>query len=575
MGVGNLYAPENIMILHHITQALKANSLFRRDVDYIVRDGQVSIVDEFTGRVLGGRRYSDGLHQALEAKEGVKIENESQTLASITLQNYFRLYKKLAGMTGTAVTEAVEFHNIYKLGVIVIPTHKQMIRDDQADAVFLDKEDKFNSVIQDIKDCHKKGQPVLVGTIAVETSEYLSYLLNNQGVPHNVLNAKHNSREAEIVKEAGEEGRVTIATNMAGRGTDIKINADVVKKGGLRIIGTERHESRRIDNQLRGRSGRQGDPGSSKFYLSLDDDLMRIFGGEKLKNWMSRIGVEKGESIEHKMISKNIERAQEKVEKHNYEIRKNLLEYDDVLNQQRQVVYDYRREILEGSDKIQDLIREIIVEVVSSMIAVYCPQEKCHADSVAELFDALEKLTGISKDIFSSCEKIEQKNTTDLRSSLVDFLSYEYEQYRSKLPQDIIKEAEKWILLETTDQYWRLHLQTLDRLREGIHLRGYAQKNPVIEYKKEAFAEFANMMKQIKWDIIQRVFRLRPENFTASHVHEIEEDRKKELSEVQATHSSGEKQEGTQTYKREEKKVGRNDPCPCGSGKKYKQCCGK
>jgi preprotein translocase subunit SecA len=575
MGVGNLYAPENILSLHHATQALKAQSLFKRDVDYVIKDNQVLIVDEFTGRVLGGRRYSDGLHQALEAKEGVEIERENQTLASITLQNYFRLYEKLAGMTGTAATEAVEFHNIYKLGVTIIPTHKKMIRDDQPDAIYLDKEDKFKAVIEDIKACHKKGTPVLVGTIAVETSEYLSYLLNAERVPHNVLNAKQHEREAEIVKEAGEPGKITIATNMAGRGTDIKIDHDVVMKGGLRIIGTERHESRRIDNQLRGRAGRQGDPGSSKFYLSLDDDLMRIFAGEKLKRTMTRIGMKKGESIEHSMISKSIERAQEKVEKQNYSIRKNLIEYDDVLNQQRKVIYDYRRSILEGTDKIHELIKEIIVGIIADTIAIYCPQKKCSTESIAELFKALEKLTGLSKEIFDKAQKIKTEDNEQLQRSLIDFLLYEYEQYRNKLPEDIINEAEKWIMLETTDQYWRLHLQTLDRLKEGIHLRGYAQKNPVIEYKKEAFAEFEKMMHQIKWDIIQRIFRLRPENFTASHISEIEHERKKELSEVQASHSDGEKKPKQKTVKRETQKVGRNEPCPCDSGKKYKHCCGK
>ncbi len=572
--VDNIYAPENILILHHATQALKANALFKRDVDYVVKENQVLIVDEFTGRILSGRRYSDGLHQALEAKEGVKIERESQTLASITLQNYFRLYKKLSGMTGTAATEATEFHNIYKLGVNIIPTHKKMIRDDQPDAIYLDKKDKFNAVVEDIKNCHEKGQPVLVGTIAIETSEYVSYLLNKAGVPHNVLNAKQHASEAEIVKEAGDAGKVTIATNMAGRGTDIKLGENVLESGGLKIIGTERHESRRIDNQLRGRSGRQGDPGASKFYLSLEDDLMRIFGGERLKKTMARIGMEKGECIEHRMISKRIETAQQKVEKHNYEIRKNLLEYDDVLNQQRKFIYDYRLEILEGSEHIQSLINEIIMEVISNLIYIFCPKDKCSPESTSELFDSIEKLTGLTKTTLDQLD-INKENTNLLKKGIIEFLLYQYEQYRNQIPEDIIKEAEKWIFLQTIDQYWRLHLQALDRLKEGIHLRGYAQKNPIVEYKREAFTEFENMVRQIKGDIIQRIFRLKPENFTDSHIDEIKQERKKELSEIETTHKSASENREALTYKREAAKVGRNDPCSCGSGKKYKKCCGK
>ncbi|MFC1894990.1 preprotein translocase subunit SecA, partial [Candidatus Dependentiae bacterium] len=573
MGVENLYAAENILTLHHVQQALKANTLFKKDFDYVVRENEVLIVDEFTGRILAGRRYSDGLHQALEAKEGVKIERESQTLATITLQNYFRMYKKLSGMTGTAETEAGEFHNIYKLAVNVIPTHKPMIRDDQPDIIFLNREDKFNEVINDIRLCHQKGQPTLVGTIAVETSEYLSYLLNKENIPHNVLNAKQHKSEAEIVKEAGELGNVTIATNMAGRGTDIKLGAGVREAGGLRIIGTERHESRRIDNQLRGRAGRQGDRGSSKFYLSLEDDLIRIFGGEKLKKTMIRIGMKPGESIEHKMISRSIEKAQEKVEKHNYEIRKHLLEYDDVLNQQRTVVYDYRREILEGDDHIQELVKHMIIDVISNIFAIYCPKAKCDSLAERDIFHSIEQLTKISESEMQNANLIAKSSTT-FEKNIIDFLTYKYEQFRGLFKEEMIKDAEKWILLETVDQAWKNHLQNIDHLKEGIGLRGYGQKNPLIEYKKEAFDLFKDMMYQIKWDIVQSMFRISPESFTAANVHEIEREREKELASVQI---GGDEMadRSKQTVKRDAPKVGRNDPCSCGSGKKYKKCCGK
>ncbi|MFH1461619.1 MAG: preprotein translocase subunit SecA [bacterium] len=572
LSVENLYAPESILTLHHAQQALKAHALFRRDVDYVVREDEVLIVDEFTGRILAGRRYSDGLHQALEAKEGVRIERENQTLATITLQNYFRMYKKLSGMTGTAETEATEFHNIYKLDVNVIPTHKPIIRDDQPDIIFLNKEDKFEEVIKDIIDCHYRGQPVLVGTIAVETSEYISYLLHNKNIPHNVLNAKQHAREADIVKEAGEAGRITIATNMAGRGTDIKLTQESREKGGLRIIGTERHESRRIDNQLRGRAGRQGDPGSSKFYLSLDDDLIRIFGGEKLKSRMMRIGMEAGESIEHKMISRSIEKAQQKVEKHNYEIRKHLLEYDDVLNKQRTVVYQHRREILEGEQQIQGLIKQLIIDLVASLFDIHCPRAKCDIQTQDIIFDSLEKLTKINKSIFEQAN-MNTSDTVAFQNKVIEFLSYQYEQYRSLLEQEMVREAEKWILLETVDQAWKKHLQNVDHLKEGIGLRGYGQKNPLIEYKKEAFDLFQDMMYEIKWDIVRMIFRMHPENFNTARINEIERAREKELESVQV--GGDESSKGQKTVKREDPKVGRNDPCPCGSGKKFKKCCGR
>lgn len=570
----NLYAPENILMLHHVTQALRAHTLFKRDVDYVVVDDEVLIVDEFTGRILSGRRYSDGLHQALESKEGVKIERENQTLATITLQNYFRLYKKLAGMTGTAATEAGEFWKIYKLPVVVAPTNKPMIREDQADAIFLTKKDKYDAVIADIKNCHMRGQPVLVGTIAIETSEYLSNLLNKQGVPHNVLNAKQHEREAEIVKEAGEKGKVTLATNMAGRGTDIKLGEGVLDLGGLRIIGTERHESRRIDNQLRGRAGRQGDPGSSKFYIALEDDLMRIFAGDRLKKTMERLGMKEGESIEHGMISRSIEKAQERVEKHNFDIRKHLLEYDDVLNQQRMVIYSYRHDILAGSDQIVAIIKDMISDVMHKLVAIYCPGDSCSAEALEELLGSLEKLTGLKKEVFQRAD-FYQKRSSGIETGLIDFLMYQYEQYRGQMQPELLDQAEKWVLLETIDIAWRMHLQNIDHLREGIGLRGYAQKNPLIEYKKESFYEFEKMMDQIKWDIVQHLFKMRPDEYSASAIEEIERSKEKELQSLQLGGSVGPEAPASQPVRRDAPKVGRNEACPCGSGKKYKQCHGK
>lgn len=573
LNIKNLYAPENVLLNHHVQQALKANTLFKKDIEYVVRDNQVLIVDEFTGRILPGRRYSDGLHQAIEAKEGVKVERENQTLATITLQNYFRMYNKLSGMTGTAQTEAAEFHSIYKLDVISIPTNQPLIRRDEADIVFLSIKDKFNAVIKDIKDCHDRGQPALVGTASIEHSEYLSYLLNSTGIPHNVLNAKNHGKEAEIIQEAGEKGKITIATNMAGRGTDIKLGSGIVDLGGLRIIGTERHESRRIDNQLRGRAGRQGDPGSSKFYVALEDDLMRIFGGEKMKNRMMKLGMEEGESIEHSILSKGIAEAQKKVEKHNFDSRKNLLEYDDVLNQQRTVIYNYRREVLEGSKQIQALVRDMTASIVHNLFAIHCPKRQCSIDHAEEIIKVLHQLTNIPASEF---EKIhfEHSQTVDFEEKVIDFLQYQHEQYRKLLPEDVVSGAEKWILLDTIDTAWKNHLLSMDHLKEGIFLRGYAQKNPLVEYKKESFFEFKNMMQQIKWDIVQRVFRLRPESISISSIHEIEKEKEKELSKIQI--GGDETVSATsRTVHRDQPKVGRNSPCPCGSGKKFKHCCGK
>jgi len=581
--VHNLYAIENLNLLHHVTQALRAHALFKLDVDYVVKDDQVLIVDEFTGRILAGRRYSDGLHQALEAKEKVNIEKESQTLASITLQNYFRLYKKLAGMTGTAATEAEEFFNIYKLNVISVPTNMPMVRQDKPDYIFLTRESKYKSIVDDVKERHKKGQPVLIGTIAVETSELLSTILQMNGVPHEVLNAKQHQREAEIVAHAGEAGRVTIATNMAGRGTDIKLVPESKTAGGLYILGTERHESRRIDNQLRGRSGRQGDPGESRFYISLEDDLVRIFAGDSLKKNMQRFGMQEDEVIESPFVSKQIERAQEKVEKHNFEIRKHLIEYDDVLNQQRTVIYDYRRDVLEGEERIYELVRDLIVKTVQDLFARLFPTRAFVRSQYEQAIDELSQTTGVTKDQFESAG-LSMANSDELKKDIINLLLEKYALYRGQQETEMVREAEKWLMLETIDQAWKQHMINLDHLKEGIGLRSWGQKNPLIEYKREAFAMFEDMMFYVHRDIVRHIFHLNLERF---NYHELEAKREHELEQMnmlsgqaaaaaaQLPSQAGENGEAGQSLqKREGPKVGRNDPCPCGSGKKYKKCCG-
>jgi preprotein translocase subunit SecA len=566
--IANLYAVENVSLLHHVEQALKAHALFRRDVDYVVKDGEVLIVDEFTGRILPGRRYSDGLHQALEAKENVKVEKESQTLASITLQNYFRLYAKLAGMTGTAATEAEEFYRIYKLDVISIPTHRPMIRVDKPDLIFLTKNAKYKAIVTDIRERYIKKQPVLIGTIAIETSELLSSILTANGIPHDVLNAKQHEREAEIVAHAGEPGHITIATNMAGRGTDIKLTPESVETGGLYILGTERHESRRIDNQLRGRSGRQGDPGESRFYISLEDDLIRIFGGEGMKARMERFGMTEEEAIESAFVSKNIERAQEKVEKTHFDARKNLLEYDDVLNQQRIVIYSYRREVLEGSENIYNLIRDLIGKTLEDSVGRIAPKHILDKDQVNQIFDFVATLTNIPAGAIEQAG-INTANSDTLISDLNNFLLEKYELYRGEKNRERIQEAEKWLMLETIDQAWKQHMLNLDHLKEGISLRSWGQKNPLIEYKREAFDMFTDMMQQIRADIVFHIFHLNLEMFNEEA---IEARRERELEELNMI-GGEDSVPGTQV-KRSEDKVGRNDPCPCGSGKKYKKCCG-
>ncbi len=567
--IQNLYAVENLTLLHHINQALKAHALFKRDVDYVVRDDEVLIVDEFTGRILDGRRYSDGLHQAIEAKEGVTIERETQTLASITLQNYFRLYPKLAGMTGTAATEAEEFHNIYKLDVISVPTNKPMIRIDQPDLIFLTKKAKYKAIATDIAARHKKGQPVLIGTIAIETSELLSAILTQHGIPHDVLNAKQHMREAEIVEFAGQSGRVTIATNMAGRGTDIKLSSESKDAGGLYILGTERHESRRIDNQLRGRSGRQGDPGESRFYISLEDDLIRRFAGDSLRRNMERFGMQEDEVIESTFVSRTIERAQEKVEKHNFEIRKHLLEYDDVLNNQRTVVYRYRRNALEGDQSIYNLVRQFIANVIEELAMHHAPRHNVEDAQEKEILTAIHQLTGIAYDSLRKV-RFNTASAHTIAKDLTEYLLEQYDLYRTQKNMDMIQSAEKWLVLEVLDQAWKNHMLNLDHLKEGISLRSWGQKNPLIEYKKEAFDLFTDMMASIRIDVVRHIFHLNIERFNQ---HEIEAKRERELAQINMV-SAADTSDSSQAQD-SDPKVGRNDDCPCGSGKKYKKCHGQ
>jgi len=569
LGVENLYDPRNIEWLHHLNQALKANVLFKRDVDYLVRDGQVVIVDEFTGRAMQGRRFSDGLHQALEAKEGVKVEKENQTLASITFQNYFRMYEKLSGMTGTADTEAAEFKKIYNLDVVIIPTHNTMIRKDYADVIYKNAKAKDRAIIREIQELHKKGQPVLVGTISIDVSEKISGMLKKAGVPHEVLNAKQHEREAEIVADAGQKGKVTIATNMAGRGTDIKLGEGVVELGGLHILGTSRHESRRIDNQLRGRSGRQGDPGSSRFYLSLEDDLLRIFGSDRISGIMDKLGMEEDEPIEHTMISRAIENAQRKVEGHNFDIRKHLLEYDDVMNKQREVIYRQRREVL-GSDDVHEVVTDMFPEMASMVAGEFAepriPSEEWDWAGVSERMSALFG--------FSADWSEEEKKDLDL-STLSDLILAALEERYAKREQEIgdvnMRHLERVVLLQIVDHHWKEHLLNMDHLKEGIGLRGYGQKNPLDEYKKEGFNMFGEMISTVKTQTVSTLFRL--QLVRDDEVAEMERERREQRQPMQL--SRGEVDDEHKPFSREGDKVGRNADCPCGSGQKYKRCCGK
>jgi preprotein translocase subunit SecA len=565
--VDNLFDSRYIELLHHINQALKAHTLFKRDVDYIVKDGEVIIVDEFTGRLMPGRRYSEGLHQALEAKENVKIENENQTLATITFQNYFRMYDKLAGMTGTADTEAAEFKKIYDLDVMVIPTNMPMIRDDFPDAIYKTRKDKFEAVLDEIEELHAKGEPVLVGTISIDVSENLSKKLKKRGIKHSVLNAKNHEKEAEIIAMAGQAGAVTISTNMAGRGTDIVLGEGVTDLGGLHIMGTERHESRRIDNQLRGRSGRQGDPGSSRFYLALEDDLLRIFGGERITGIMEKLGMPDGEPIEHNMISKAIENAQARVEGHNFEIRKQLIEYDDVMNQQREIIYRQRREALDGSSlkpSIVEMILEKAEEIADTFTAQIAAPEEWDLKGIR---DAVFKQFNFRLNSFDA-DTLENLDRGGLADLIFDEASKVYDQRETAIGPEEFRQLERVVMLQTVDNLWKDHLFSMDHLKEGIGLRGYAQQNPLIVYKKEGFEMFNDMISRVKDETLGILFRI-----------QIEEPKKiddlRQPKEQKLVFSGGDGPEKPKTVQRKAKKVGRNAPCPCGSGKKYKKCCGR
>ena len=617
----SLYSSTNLNLLHHVLAALKAHALFKRDVDYMVRNQEVVIVDEHTGRAMPGRRWSDGIHQAIEAKEGLPIQNESQTLASTTFQNYFRLYEKLSGMTGTADTEAFEFNQIYGLDVVVIPTHKPMVRDDQNDLIYLTLQEKYDAIVEDIETRTKAGQPILVGTASIESSELLSTELTRRGISHNVLNAKQHQREADIVADAGRPSAVTIATNMAGRGTDIvlggnleaeleragtknesnvvsikeaweKRHADVLAAGGLHIIGTERHESRRIDNQLRGRAGRQGDPGSSRFYLSVDDNLMRIFVNDNMRGMMQKLGGEPGEAIEHKLINRSIENAQRKVEGHNFDIRKNLLEYDDVSNDQRQVIYQQRLQLMQ-SESIADTIEGLREEVIVDLVGQHIPP-----DSLAEQWD----LVGLQEELqseFGSHQPLQQwledDDSLDESGLIERILQQAESEYATKqaafeAANIDLRLVEKQVMLQLLDQRWKEHLASMDQLRQGIHLRAYAQKQPKQEFKRESFELFQSLLYNIKYDVVRTLSRMQLEN--PEELAAAERKRRAEAEQhMQFQHASagqleapeGEGQSDPETqakakpapFVRDNRKVGRNEPCPCGSGKKFKQCCGR
>jgi preprotein translocase subunit SecA len=612
LGIDNLYDPNNMDTLHAVQQALRAHTLYKLDVEYVVKDGEVIIVDEFTGRLMPGRRWSDGLHQAVEAKEGVKIEAENQTLATITFQNYFRMYDKLSGMTGTADTEAAEFDKIYNLEVVVIPPNRPMIRKDLADQVYRTEREKFEAIVQEVKELHAKGQPALVGTISIEKSEHLASMLKRNGIPHVVLNAKYHEREAEIVAQAGRKAAVTIATNMAGRGTDILLGGnpeylaaqrlkdvtdpaekatveeqlavewkdaheDVVSVGGLHIVGTERHESRRIDNQLRGRSGRQGDPGSSRFYLSLEDDLMRIFASDRISGLMQRLGMEEGVPIEHGMVSRAIERAQKQVEGRNFEARKHLLEYDDVMNKQRVSIYTLRRSILDGREG-KEYIINAADEIVEFLIETHMPADSHEPPEENELNAELFDFFGV--DLKSAGVDLDSMRRDEVKERLTEAVNRRYEEKERGVGPEVMRLHEKYLLLQVIDQQWKDHLLMLDHLKEGIGLRGYGQRDPLIEYKKESFELFQEMMERIQdrvvkylWKIDVVVEREASENAESERQrvqHSLPAPKAPRQQPMYFSGSAG----PAAPIKRREEKVGRNDPCPCGSGKKYKKCHG-
>ncbi len=612
----SLYDAANITLMHHLNASLRAHTLFQRDVHYVVNNGEVIIVDEFTGRLMPGRRWSEGLHQAIEAKEKVPVKQENQTLATITFQNYFRLYDKLSGMTGTADTEAFELHSIYGLEVVVIPTHRPMVREDLGDQVFLSVDEKYDAVLADIKDRHGRGQPVLVGTASIETSELVSARLKKAGIPHQVLNAKYHEQEAQIIARAGEVGAVTIATNMAGRGTDIVLGGNlearlhgvqdpaererirsewqtqhdkVVELGGLHVLGTERNESRRVDNQLRGRSGRQGDPGSSRFYLSLQDDLMRIFASDRVSGWMQKLGLEPGEAIEHRWVTRAIENAQKKVEGRNFDMRKQLLEYDDIANEQRKLIYQQRNELLE-SDDVSDTVLAMVADVAGATVDRYLPP-----GSVEEQWDLAGLHEALRNELGSDCDPRPMASDPDtdaqtLRARLVEIIETELAQKQARVEPAVMRHFEKAVMLQVLDSHWKDHLAAMDHLRHSIHLRGYAQKNPKQEYKREAFTLFTQMLERVKTDVATTLLRVQ---VRAEEDVEAVERQRRPTGDFDYQHASAgaladEAQEadvavaerpagrpGPAPFVRNHPKVGRNEPCPCGSGKKFKQCHGQ
>ena len=571
LGVKNLYDVEHgVDFSHHIMCAIRAKALMKRDRDYVVKDGEIIIVDEFTGRLMYGRRFSEGLHQAIEAKEGVKVQRESQTLATITFQNYFRMYHKLAGMTGTAKTEEQEFQKIYGLDVVVVPTNKPMIRIDYPDVIYKTRRAKYKAVVKEIVELHKTGRPVLVGTTSITQSEELSALLKKAGIPHNVLNAKYHEKEAAIVAQAGQMGQVTIATNMAGRGTDIVLGEGVPELGGLHIIGTERHESRRIDNQLRGRCARQGDPGSARFYLSLEDDLMRIFGSDNIKSMMDKLGMEEDDPIENKMVTRSIENAQKRVEERNFNIRKQVLQYDDVMNQQREVIYKERRKVLDQAN-LRDTVMSFTHKIVDRALAMYCPPE-----AYSEDWD-LKSLVKYCEEFFAPYGTLKEEKLADLsREELGEYLHKlaedTYKEREDQISPEIMRELENLVMLKVVDQHWMEHLDAMDMLREGVGLRAYGQKDPLVEYNFEAYDMFEGMIDAIEDDVVKYMFRVNV--ITQPVVEDRLENASMNNPNVDVSPADAEN-EAKQPYVRKEPKIGRNDPCPCGSGKKYKDCCGK
>jgi len=604
--VENLYDPANVELVHHVNQALRAHVLFKKDVDYVVKDGEVIIVDEFTGRLMPGRRWSDGLHQAVEAKEGVRVEEENQTLATVTFQNYFRMYKKLAGMTGTAQTEAQEFHTIYKLDVLVVPTNRPMVRKDLGDRVYRTEREKFDAVVNEIAECHKKGQPVLVGTVSIEKSEHLSSMLRRAHILHNVLNAKYHEQEAEIIKSAGQRDTVTIATNMAGRGTDILLGEGVKDLGGLHVLGTERHEARRIDNQLRGRTGRQGDPGSSRFYLSLEDDLMRIFGSERISGMMQKLGMEEGQEIEHPLINKAIATAQKRVEGRNFDIRKHLLDYDNVMNRQREVIYEERRKVLEGED-LREHYLGMIEEVLDALTEGYSPEAE--GEPFQGLVEVVRKIFPVTLD------GLESASGEALADALIERAKAAYMEKEKQIGAVFLRSLERMILLDVVDSKWKDHLRQMDDIREGIGLQAYGQKDPLVEYKRRAFDQFQEMIYAIKEDALAFIFRVQPaaasaapdaqapgggaappaESARPSPVLRFIHPEAASALRLGAAQAPGEGPPSAGPLSRfgadgaaarrpapppapaqhAEEKTGRNDPCPCGSGKKFKKCHGQ